>query len=66
MRELSTAIYDVLLETRPGLALSEVTRYTQMRGVDLVPSSIDLSKAELELFSEMNRERVLRDVLGRV
>jgi len=66
VREFSLAIYDMLLETKPGLALREMVRHTPMRGVDLVPSSIDLPKAELELFSEMNRERVLRDVLGSV
>jgi chromosome partitioning protein len=34
-----------------------------MRGVDIAPASIDLSEAELELFSEMNRERALRNAL---
>lgn len=66
VRELQATIYDVLLETTPGITLWEILRRTQMNGVDLVPSSIDLSKAELELFSEMNRERVLRDALSRI
>jgi chromosome partitioning protein len=66
VRELEATIYDVLLETTPGRTLSEILRRTQMNGVDLVPSSIDLSKAELELFSEMNRERALRDALSSV
>jgi chromosome partitioning protein len=63
IRDLHSTIYDVLLETRPGMTLQRILLNTQMEGVDLVPSSIDLSKAELELFSEMNRERVLHDAL---
>lgn len=63
IKELEASIYDVLLETRPGLTLKQIIRQTQMEAVDLIPSSIDLSKAELELFSEMNRERVLDNAL---
>ena len=63
VRELTTTIYDVLLETRPGLALPAITRPTQMPNVALAPASIDLSQAELQLMSEMDRERALRAAL---
>ncbi|MGB5102280.1 MAG: AAA family ATPase [Steroidobacteraceae bacterium] len=60
---LTDTIYDVLLETRSGITLPDIIRSTQMEGVSLAPASIDLSKAEMELFSEMNRERALKDAL---
>jgi chromosome partitioning protein len=63
VRELTATIYDVLLETTPGVTIATITRPTQMQRVDVAPASIDLSKAELELFSEMDRERALRAAL---
>ncbi|MFI5398510.1 MAG: ParA family protein [Candidatus Binatia bacterium] len=66
VRELTATIYDVLLETTPGLTITTITRPTQMQRVDVAPASIDLSKAELELFSEMNRERALRSAIEAV
>lgn len=63
LRGLSATIYDVLLDTNPAVTLAHVTLATQMEHVDLVPASIDLSKAELELFSEMNREQALRNAI---
>ena len=66
VRDLNATIYDVLLDTAPGIGTQDVIRSTQMSGVDIIPSTIDLAKAEMELFSEMNRERVLRDGLAKV
>ena len=59
VRALDATIYDVLLETTPGVTLGSITRPTQMPNVSLVPASIDLSQAELPLMSEMDRERAL-------
>lgn len=66
IRELPATIYDILLGTKPDLALGDVIRATRMKNVDVAPASIDLSKAEMELFSEMNRERALKDALKAV
>jgi chromosome partitioning protein len=66
LRDLTATIYDILLETTPGIEIKDVIRSTQMNGVDIIPSTIDLAKAEMELFSEMNRERVLRESLAMV
>lgn len=63
VRSLSATIYDVLLGTRPGITIGDIIIATKMADVDVAPASIDLSKAELELFSEMNRERALKDAL---
>lgn len=61
IRALTTTIYDVLLETTPGVTLASITQPTQMPKVSLAPASIDLSQAELLLMSEMDRERTLRE-----
>jgi chromosome partitioning protein len=63
VRELKATVYDVLLQTQPGITLSEVIQHTKMKEVDVAPASIDLSKAEFALVTEMNRERVLKDAL---
>jgi chromosome partitioning protein len=63
VRELTATIYDVLLETSPGVTLKSITRTTEMPNVALAPASIDLSQAELQLMSEMDRERALREAL---
>src|SRR6266404_4513334 len=63
VRALTATIYDVLLETTPGVTLPTITRPTQMPKVSLAPASIDLSQAELQLMSEMDRERALREAL---
>jgi len=65
-RALAATVYDLLLETRPGLTASEVILETSIPGVHLLPSTIDLSKAEIELISEINREHVLSSVLKTV
>lgn len=63
VRELSATIYDVLLATNPDLSVKDIIQDTTIKGVSLAPASIDLSKAEMDLFSEMNRERALKDAL---
>ncbi len=56
---LKETIYDVLLETRRGITLEDVIQKTKYENIDIAPSNIDLSKAEMELMSEMDRERAL-------
>jgi chromosome partitioning protein len=63
VRQLPATIYDVLLETKPGLTLNDITTPTQIADVHLVPASIELSQAELQLMSEMDRERALHATL---
>lgn len=63
VRELTSTVYDVLLATKPDLTLKDIIQPTSMKAVSLAPASIELSKAEMDLFSEMNRERALKDAL---
>jgi chromosome partitioning protein len=63
-QDLKATVYDILLETQPGFTLPAVTVPTAIANVELVPASIDLARAEMELMSEMNREQVLRLALA--
>ncbi|HVP68073.1 MAG TPA: AAA family ATPase [Anaeromyxobacteraceae bacterium] len=57
------SVYDVLLDGRP---VAEVTRRTELKFLDLVPSSRHLVGAELELAGVERREYRLRDALEKV
>jgi chromosome partitioning protein len=56
--ELGVSIYDVLIDNHTPLATAVVSTY--VKGLDLVPSNILLSGAELELSLIAGREFVLR------
>jgi len=59
-RELDVSVYDVLIDGRPPDEAIISTRYP---GLDLIPSSIDLAGAELELVPAFSRESKLRVAL---
>jgi chromosome partitioning protein len=52
--------YDLLIEQRP---LAEVARPTRISGLDLVPATVDLSGAEVELVSLPDRTERLKTAL---
>lgn len=53
--------YGVLL----GVELPEyVIKHTYIKGLDIIPSTIDLSAAEVELFSQPNRESKLKRAIS--
>jgi chromosome partitioning protein len=60
---LETSIYDLLLNKHT--APEDVITHTVVPGLDLLPSNIDLSAAEVQLVSEVAREQTLRRVLTR-
>ena len=55
--------YEVLLNPEKGTAFATVTTAA---GVDLIPSTLDLAGAELELASKVGRELLLRKALRNV
>ena len=63
--ELANTVHNLLVE--PRVPISEVLIHTRVDGLDLVPSNIDLSAAEIQLVNEVGREqtlgRALRPVL---
>lgn len=63
-QELDRTVYNLLME--PDAAVDDVLLKTNVPGMDLVPSNIDLSAAEVQLVGEVAREQALRRVLGPV
>jgi chromosome partitioning protein len=61
---MDRTIYNALMERNTTLA--DVRVSTGVPGLDLVPSNIDLSAAEVQLVSEVAREQTLMRVLGAV
>lgn len=58
---IESCIYDVLLDDET--CLTDVVIPKVVEGVDLVPATINLAGAEVELVSEMAREHRLKDAL---
>ena len=63
-QQMDRTIYNALMERNTTLA--DVRLPTRVPGLDLVPSNIDLSAAEVQLVSEVAREQTLMRVLGPV
>ena len=59
--ELDFTVYNVLMER--GTSASDVVVKTSVAGMELLPSNIDLSGAEVQLVHEVGREFVLGGVL---
>jgi len=59
--QLDRTIYDVLMES--AVTLDDVLLKTNVPGMDLVPSNIDLSAAEVQLVNEVAREQTLARAL---
>ena len=59
--QLDRTIYDVLMES--SVSLDDVLLKTNIPGMDLVPSNIDLSAAEVQLVNEVAREQTLARAL---
>ena len=57
-------IYDLMMNTSmdPHLAIQK----TEINNLDIIPANIDLSAAEMNLVTEMGRERVLDGILHKV
>ena len=60
--QLDRTVYDVLMES--SVTLDDVLLKTNVPGLDLVPSNIDLSAAEVQLVNEVAREQTLARALA--
>jgi chromosome partitioning protein len=60
--QLDRTVYDVLMES--SVSLDDVLLKTNVPGLDLVPSNIDLSAAEVQLVNEVAREQTLARALA--
>jgi chromosome partitioning protein len=66
MSELEKSIYDLIASEEENESQSiakEIIIKTKMKNVDLLPSNIDLSRAEIELMNMIDRERVIKAIL---
>lgn len=63
VESVSGCMYDVLLEGKP---LEEVAVKTDIEGLDVAPSSINLVGAEVELVSSLAREYKLKRILEKM
>lgn len=61
--ELENSVYSVLIEDKP---IAEALQKTEIKGLDLLPSSIDLAGAEVELVYQKNRENKLNYALRQI
>jgi chromosome partitioning protein len=59
--ELEASVYNLLMER--GVTVQDVMLKTNVDGMDLLPSNIDLAGAEVQLVHEVGREYVLGGVL---
>ncbi|CAN5872283.1 ParA family protein [soil metagenome] len=59
--ELEHTVHNLLIE--PRVSIDEVIIKTRVPGLDLVPSNIDLSAAEIQLVNEVGREQTLARAL---
>ncbi|WP_425573742.1 ParA family protein [Nocardioides koreensis] len=60
--EMELTVYNLLMER--DVAIDEVIVPSGVPGMDLLPSNIDLSAAEVQLVHEVAREQTLQRVLG--
>lgn len=58
--KLPSSIYHVLVDDLP---MEEVLTRTSVQGLDIVPSTLDLAGAEIELMTRISREQVLKHAL---
>ena len=65
MRALKRSLYDAISRENEeeDVNASEIVLETKIKNVDLLPSNIDLSRAEIELMNMLDRERVLKFIL---
>lgn len=63
VKNVKTSIYECLIdETNPN----DIILNSEIEGLDLIPSHIDLVGAEIEMLNMPNREKMLKNVLGRI
>ena len=66
MLKLEKSLYDAIAKENgeeQSIEINKIIQKTKIKNLDLLPSNIDLSKAEIELMNMMDRERVLKSIL---
>ena len=62
MKNLDKSLYEAIdrESNDEEINTGEIILKTKIKNVDLIPSNIDLSKAEIELMNMLDRERILK------
>jgi chromosome partitioning protein len=66
MASLDKSLYDAIAKENgddEGTETKNIITSTKIKNVDLLPSNIDLSRAEIEMMNMLDRERVLKFIL---
>ncbi len=63
VRNVKSSIYECLVD---GVEAREVIFKTEIEGLDLIPSNIDLVGAEIEMLSMPDREKVLKHAIEKI
>ncbi len=63
LREIDASIYECIVD---GIDPKTALLKTQIEGLDILPSHIDLVGAEIEILNRPNRENVLKNVLNKI
>ncbi|MGQ1785967.1 MULTISPECIES: ParA family protein [unclassified Saccharicrinis] len=63
LREIEASIYECIVD---GIDPKNALLKTDIEGLDILPSHIDLVGAEIEMLNRPNRENVLKDVLYQI
>ena len=62
LSDVKASMADVLSEDRAGI--EEVVKPTSMAGLSVAPATLELASTEVELFTAIGREMILRDALA--
>lgn len=63
LRNIKTSIYECLID---DVNPKDIILNSEIKGLDLIPSHIDLVGAEIEMLNMPNREKMLKGVIDRV
>jgi len=65
MKNLNKSLYEVINRENndEDVNTDEIIINTKIKNLDLIPSNIELSKAEIELMNMLDRERILKHIL---
>lgn len=63
IRAIKTSIYECLID---GLDPKEIVLKSEVPGLDIIPSHIDLVGAEIEMVNLPNREKILKNVINKI
>lgn len=62
-KQETTTLYDAIDES---VEIAEVVKKTAIQNLDIIPATVDLAGAEIELVHMNNREHIVKNLLGKI